>query len=87
MDAFQLSALDMISGPAVRRAFDVSAEDPQLRDRYRRNRLGQACPLARRLVEAGVTFVNVKDYEFLGYPKARKANATGSSGVRVKMSA
>jgi hypothetical protein len=47
----------------VRRAFDISSEDPRLRDRYGRTRLGQACLLARRLVEAGVTFVNVKDYE------------------------
>ena len=63
MDAFQSTAYDMISGPAVRRAFDISGEDPRLRDRYGRTRLGQACLLARRLVEAGVTFVNVQEHE------------------------
>src|SRR5207244_10207706 len=62
MDAFQASAYDMLSGPAVRRAFHISREDPRLRDRYGRTRLGQACLLARRLVAAGVTFVSVKDY-------------------------
>jgi uncharacterized protein (DUF1501 family) len=51
----------MITGPRARRAFDLSLEDPRLRDRYGRTRIGQACLLARRLVEAGVTFVTVVD--------------------------
>jgi uncharacterized protein (DUF1501 family) len=41
------------------RAFDLSAEDAKLRDRYGRNRFGQGCLLARRLVERGVPFVEV----------------------------
>ena len=84
MDAFQASALDMVSGPAVRRAFDVSAEDPRLRDRYGRNRLGQACLLARRLVEAGVTFVNVKDYEFFEWDLHGTVGGPGIDGTRTK---
>ena len=72
LDAFQASAYDMISGTAVRRAFDIGSEDPRLRDRYGRTRLGQGCLLARRLVEAGVTFVNVKDYEFFEWDLHRR---------------
>jgi uncharacterized protein (DUF1501 family) len=49
----------MITGPAVRRAFDISKEDPKARDRYGRDTYGQSALLARRLVEAGVTFVNI----------------------------
>lgn len=59
MDRFQLDAYQMVSGPAARKAFDLSSEDPRLRDRYGRHTWGQSCLLARRLVEAGVTFVTV----------------------------
>lgn len=59
LDKFQRQAYEMISGPAARRAFNINAEDPRLRDRYGRHNWGQSCLLARRLVEAGVTFVTV----------------------------
>ncbi len=59
MDRFQAEAYEMISGPRAREAFDLSKEDPRLRDRYGRHSWGQSCLLARRLVEAGVTFVTV----------------------------
>lgn len=84
MDAFQASAYDMISGPAVRRAFDISNEDPRLRDRYGRTRLGQGCLLARRLVEAGVTFVNVKDYEFFEWDLHGTVGGPGIEGTKTK---
>ena len=41
------------------KAFDLDAEKPELRDAYGRNHFGQACLQARRLVEAGVSFVEV----------------------------
>ena len=84
MDAFQTTAYDMISGPAVRRAFDISGEDPRLRDRYGRTRLGQGCLLARRLVEAGVTFVNVKDYEFYEWDFHGTLGGPGIVGTNTK---
>ncbi|MFN0021047.1 MAG: DUF1501 domain-containing protein [Pirellulaceae bacterium] len=84
MDAFQASAYDMLSGPAVRRAFDISREDPRLRDRYGRTRLGQGCLLARRLVEAGVTFVNVKDYEFFEWDLHGTVGGPGIEGTKTK---
>jgi hypothetical protein len=59
MDRFEAQAYEMISGPAAREAFDISREDPRLRDRYGRHNWGQSTLLARRLVEAGVTFVTV----------------------------
>ena len=84
LDAFQASACDMISGTAVRRAFDIGSEDPRLRDRYGRTRLGQGCLLARRLVEAGVTFVNVKDYEFFEWDLHGTLGGPGIEGTRTK---
>lgn len=41
------------------KAFDIGAEDDRLRDKYGRDRFGQGCLLARRLVEHGVRFVEV----------------------------
>ena len=40
-------------------AFDLDKEPEKLRDAYGRNEFGQGCLLARRLVEAGVSFVEV----------------------------
>ena len=56
-DHFQQSAYDLVTGPTARRAFDIDAENPELRDRYGRHDWGQSALLARRLVEAGCTFV------------------------------
>jgi uncharacterized protein (DUF1501 family) len=61
LDQFTAQAYQMVTGPAARKAFDISREDPRVRDRYGRTRVGQSCLLARRLVEAGVTFVTVSD--------------------------
>jgi hypothetical protein len=42
-----------------RKAFQLDEEKAELRDSYGRNRFGQGCLLARRLVERGVAFVEV----------------------------
>lgn len=42
-----------------RRLFDVNAEAPRYHDRYGTHEFGRHCLLARRLLEAGVTFVQV----------------------------
>ncbi|MFM7058143.1 MAG: DUF1501 domain-containing protein [Planctomycetota bacterium] len=52
-------AFDMLSGRAAKRAFEMTEESPAMRDRYGRNRFGQSVLLARRLVEAGVSLVQV----------------------------
>ncbi len=57
MDRFDQRAFEMVTGAKARKAFDISAEDPKTRDRYGRNTWGQSTLLARRLVEAGTTFV------------------------------
>jgi uncharacterized protein (DUF1501 family) len=45
--------------PAAARVFDLASEPARVRDAYGRTQFGQACLLARRLVEAGVPFVEV----------------------------
>ena len=59
MDRFDRSAFDMVAGEAARKAFDLSSEPAQTRDRYGRTPWGQSTLLARRLVEAGSTWVTV----------------------------
>jgi uncharacterized protein (DUF1501 family) len=56
---FQERAVDLVTGPAARRAFDLGREPVSVRDRYGRHPLGQNLLLARRLVEAGVRLVSV----------------------------
>jgi hypothetical protein len=58
-DQFYREAQEVITSRRALAAFDVHREDPRLRDAYGRNSFGQSCLLARRLVEAGVTFVAV----------------------------
>lgn len=59
MDRFDQDAYAMVTGDNARRAFDISKEDPRIRDRYGRHSWAQSMLLARRLVEAGTTFVTV----------------------------
>jgi hypothetical protein len=59
MSEFQQQAIDILSSPQARHAFDLDSEPPGLRDRYGRTSWGQHCLLARKLVEAGVDLVTV----------------------------
>jgi hypothetical protein len=59
MDRFDASAFEMVTGANARQAFNLSSENPALRDRYGRTPWGQSTLLARRLVEAGTTWVTV----------------------------
>lgn len=57
IDQFDRQAFDMVTGEKARKAFDIGAEDAETRDMYGRHSWGQSVLLARRLVEAGTTFV------------------------------
>jgi hypothetical protein len=52
-------AFDLLSDRAARKAFDLTAEPPKVRDSYGREKFGQSCLLARRMIEAGVRLVQV----------------------------
>jgi uncharacterized protein (DUF1501 family) len=65
-DVYTEKAFRLLHAPAVRRAFHLGSEDPKIRDRYGRNKLGQTVLLARRLVEAGVRFITVFDGQYNG---------------------
>jgi uncharacterized protein (DUF1501 family) len=59
MQGWYAQAADLLASPRAQNAFDLDAEPAALRDRYGRHRSGQALLLARRLVEAGVPYINV----------------------------
>lgn len=59
VDRYQQMALDMVTSGRVKEAFDISKEPDVVRDAYGRISVGEKALLARRLVEAGVTFVLV----------------------------
>src|ERR1019366_550757 len=64
MDAFTRQAFEMVTGRAAREALDLTREPAAIRNRYgatleRAPPWGPSCLLARRLVEAGVSFVGI----------------------------
>lgn len=53
------SAVRMMQSEAAK-AFDLSDETDQVRERYGRGQFGQGCLMARRLIERGVPFIEVE---------------------------
>ncbi len=58
-DRYTTQAMDLVTSGHAAKAFDLSQEKDSLRDAYGRDSVGEKALLARRLVEAGVTFVLV----------------------------
>ena len=58
IDRFDRQAFELVTSEKAREAFDISKEDPALREKYGRHSWGQSTLLARRLVEAGSTVVS-----------------------------
>ena len=57
LDRFQQQAVAILSSSKTRQAFDLSQESASLRDRYGDTHWGKSLLTCRRLVEAGVRFV------------------------------
>lgn len=74
---FYQRAVNMLTSTKVRDAFDLSLETQQLRNRYGANFFGQSLLMARRLVEAGTRFVQVKWYDWDGAWDIHGYNSTG----------
>jgi hypothetical protein len=58
-DPYVRQAVEVLRTPSVSAALDLSREPRAIRERYGLYRAGQACLLARRLVEAGVPWITV----------------------------
>jgi hypothetical protein len=59
LSRIQQRALSLLTSTKLRNAFDLSTVPNQVRDRYDRTLFGASALIGRRLVEAGVRFVNV----------------------------
>jgi hypothetical protein len=85
------SALDRavrLMNAQQKRAFDLTHEPDKVRDRYGRGAFGQGCLMARRLVEAGVRFVEVMMGDGVGwdthrdnFPRTRALSAEADLGM------
>lgn len=58
-DEFSQKTFDLLTSPRMHEAFDLSKEPTALRERYGMHAWGQRALMARRLVEAGCSFVTV----------------------------
>lgn len=61
-------AVELLTSPQVRQAFDIKAESQATRERYGISKVGQRCLLARRLLDAGARFTMMDyGYDWGGY--------------------
>jgi hypothetical protein len=67
----QQRAFDLLTASALKSAFDLNQESPKVKDRYGHHLFGSSAIVARRLIEAGVRFV---DLYWDGYPSRHPTN-------------
>ena len=60
IDKYNQEAVNLLTSDRAQKAFDISLESPHTRDKYGRHKWGQRALLARRLVEAGTSFVTMQ---------------------------
>jgi hypothetical protein len=58
-DRHRQTAISLLADPKIRRAINVTRAEARIQERYGRNSFGWSLLMARRLVEAGVTLVQV----------------------------
>ncbi len=59
LDRYRQSAISLLADPATQRAFDITLADAKTQERYGKHSFGQSLLMARQLVEAGVSLVQV----------------------------
>ncbi len=82
-DAQFEQAYRLVTSPQAKRAFDLSAEKPEVRDRYGHRTVGQCCLLARRLAERGVPFVTVNNVGWDTHQRLYTSLKEGYTGAKV----
>jgi hypothetical protein len=70
-DATRQRAFDLLTASTLKSAFDLNQEGPKVKDRYGHHLFGSSAIVARRLIEAGVRFV---DLYWDGYPSRHPTN-------------
>jgi hypothetical protein len=76
LSTYYQKAVDLMTSPAAKKAFDLKSEPEKVRETYGYSSLGQCSLLARRLVEAGCRFVGIDhgswDTHFTQFPSLDK---------------
>ncbi len=67
-DEKKQQAFRLLANPRATRAFNLDQEPPAVRERYGRGQFGQSVLLARRLIEAGVSLVQVNWFRGVDEP-------------------
>lgn len=75
-------AFDLLTSTDAQRAFDLSEEPVNVRQRYGSRMIGQSCLLARRLVERGVPFVTVNNTGWDTHANLYTSLKEGYTGAR-----
>ena len=65
LDKIYKQAYQLLTSAKTNKAFDLSQESKKTRDRYGKTSFGQSCLLGRRMVEAGVPYVQVNWSQFV----------------------
>ncbi len=77
MSSYYEQAMNLVTSPNARRAFDIHAESAEMRERYGYTSIGQCALLARRLVQAGCRFIGIDhgswDTHFDNFTSHKKA--------------
>ncbi len=73
MDKYNKEAVNLLTSDRTREAFDIGKEPPHVREKYGRHKWGQRALLARRLVEAGTSFVTMQ-MQNVSLPGSRAGN-------------
>jgi len=60
MSTYYQRALDLVTSPQAKKAFDLQSEPAKVREKYGYTSLGQCSLLSRRLVEAGCRFIGIE---------------------------
>jgi hypothetical protein len=76
-------AYRLVTSPEAKKAFDLSAEKPEVRGRYGPRTIGQSGLLARRLVERGVPFVTVNNVGWDTHDNLYTRLKEGYTGAKV----
>ncbi len=75
-------AFDLLTSADAQRAFDLSEENDNVRQRYGSRTIGQSCLLARRLVERGVPFITVNNTGWDTHANLYTSLKEGYTGAR-----
>lgn len=78
-----VDAIQLLTDADARRAFDLSLESTDAKQRYGGKSIGQSCLLARRLLEAGVPMITVNNKGWDTHDRLKERLQDGYTGAKI----